>query len=136
MDAVEPTKPVRSAAIAALIAARAAVAAALALALACTPRAASSAGIDAAAREAIAHIVEGEIAAGRIPGAVIVAGDAQGVRYREAFGYRSLAPRPEPMTIDTEFDLASLTKVIATTTAVMQLVESRRIALDIPVSRY
>lgn len=133
---MESAQPIRSAAVAALTAARAAAAAALALALACTPRAASSAGIDAAAREAIAHVVEGEIAAGRIPGAVIVAGDAQGVRHREAFGYRSLVPRPEPMTIDTEFDLASLTKVVATTTAIMQLVESRAIKLDAPVARY
>lgn len=92
--------------------------------------------IDASARNALAHIVEGEIQAGRIPGAVIVTGDADGVRYREAFGYRSLRPTRVPMTFDTEFDLASLTKVIATTTAVMQLVEARRLELDAPVSRY
>lgn len=132
MDAVESAQPIRSRAIASLIAALATASALLA----CAPRAALGAGVDAAAREALAHIVEGEIAAGRIPGAVIVAGDAQGVSHREAFGYRSLVPVREPMTIDTVFDLASLTKVIATTTAVMQLAQARRIDLDGPVARY
>ncbi|MGG1948308.1 exo-beta-N-acetylmuramidase NamZ domain-containing protein [Trinickia sp. NRRL B-1857] len=85
---------------------------------------------------ALTAIVEGEIAAGRIGGAVIVAGDADGVTYRQAFGRRSMRPTLEPMTLDTEFDLASLTKVVATTTAVMQLVEANRISLDAPVARY
>lgn len=106
------------------------------MALSGWPVKASSAGVDADARDALAHIVEGEIAAGRIPGAVIVAGNANGVTYREAFGFRALVPAREPMTLDTEFDLASLTKVIATTTAIMQLVEVRRLELDAPVSRY
>lgn len=93
-------------------------------------------GPASAAHIELAHIVEGEIEAGRIPGAVIVAGDRNGSSYRHAFGNRSLTPAAEPMTLDTEFDLASLTKVIATTTAVLQLVESHRIALDAPVARY
>lgn len=84
----------------------------------------------------LTHIVEGEIAAGRIGGAVIVAGDDGGVTYRRAFGRRSITPAVEPMTLDTEFDLASLTKVVATTTAIMQLVEANRISLDAPVMRY
>lgn len=132
MDAVEPAQPIRSRAVASLIAALVSAAAVLA----CAPRFAAAAGIDAAAREALAHIVDGEIAAGRIPGAVIVVGDARGVRYREAFGYRSLTPVRERMTLDTEFDLASLTKVIATTTAVMQLIQAHRIDLHAPVAQY
>ncbi|MGN6318826.1 serine hydrolase [Trinickia sp.] len=132
MDAVESAQPIRSRAIASLIAALATATALFAWA----PRVALAADVNAAARESLAHIVEGEIAAGRIPGAVIVAGDAQGVRYREAFGYRSVTPVREPMTLDTEFDLASLTKVIATTTAVMQLAQARRIDLGAPVARY
>lgn len=100
------------------------------------PLIAKGAEIATSAREAIAHVVQGEVAAGRIPGAVIVAGDADGVRYREAFGYRSLTPSREPMSLDTEFDLASLTKVIATTTAIMQLAEADRLELDAPVARY
>lgn len=134
---MESPEPLRSHAIAALIAAAAAVVGiGASMALACWPESAVSAGLDTAARDELAHIVEGEVTAGRIPGAVIVTGDAQGVRYRAAFGSRSLVPARELMTPDTEFDLASLTKVIATTTAIMQLVEARRLELDSPVARY
>lgn len=82
------------------------------------------------------QIVDGQIAAHRIPGAVILIGDAKHVFYRQAFGQRAIVPAPEPMTLDTEFDLASLTKVIATTTAIMQLAESGRIHLNAPVAYY
>jgi uncharacterized protein YbbC (DUF1343 family)/CubicO group peptidase (beta-lactamase class C family) len=92
------------------------------------PESRAPAGIDA--------IVATQIAAGRIPGAVIVAGDAQAPTWRYAAGARTRGPQPEPMTMDTVFDLASLTKVIATTTAVLQLVETGRLELDAPVSRY
>lgn len=82
------------------------------------------------------QIVNGQINAHRIPGAVILIGDATHVFYRQAFGQRAIVPAPEPMTLDTEFDLASLTKVIATTTAIMQLAEAGRIHLDAPVAYY
>ncbi|MGB0008456.1 MAG: exo-beta-N-acetylmuramidase NamZ domain-containing protein, partial [Candidatus Sulfotelmatobacter sp.] len=49
---------------------------------------------------------------------------------------RALEPRREPMTLDTIFDLASLTKVIATTTAVMQLVEEGKVRLNDPMAKY
>jgi uncharacterized protein YbbC (DUF1343 family)/CubicO group peptidase (beta-lactamase class C family) len=58
------------------------------------------------------------------------------VMYRKAFGFRALEPRRELMTVDTIFDLASLTKVVATTTAVMQLVQSGAVRLNDPVSKY
>jgi len=58
------------------------------------------------------------------------------VIYRKAYGERSLEPRREPMTLDTVFDLASLTKVIATTTAVMQLVEQGKVRMSDPVAKY
>lgn len=86
--------------------------------------------------DGIEWIVDEEIAAGRIPGAVILIGDKDGVLYRRAFGHRALTPRLERMTEDTIFDLASLTKVVATTTAVLQLVEQGRLGLDDTVSRY
>lgn len=134
---MESAEPLRRHAVAALIVSVSAIAAVGAsIAMVCWPVTALCSPIDASARDALAHIVAGEIQAGRIPGAVIVAGDADGVRYREAFGYRSVRPNREPMTADTEFDLASLTKVIATTTAVMQLVEARRVELDAPAARY
>ena len=52
--------------------------------------------------------------------------------YRKAFGRRAVQPQPELMTADTVFDLASLTKVVATTPAVMTLVEEGRIRLGDP----
>ena len=56
--------------------------------------------------------------------------------YRKAFGFRARQPKKLPMTADTIFDLASLTKVIATTTAVMQLVEQGQLQLDDPIAKY
>ena len=76
------------------------------------------------------------ITEGKVPGAVVLIGNREKIIYRRAFGYRSLEPEKLPMTVDTVFDLASLTKVVATTTAVMQLVEKGKLKLDAPVSRY
>ena len=73
---------------------------------------------------------------GNIPGAVLVVGHNGHVIYRKAYGNRALEPRREPMALDTIFDLASLTKVIATTTAVMQLVEQGKVRLNDPVAKY
>ncbi|WP_248802821.1 serine hydrolase [Pseudomonas sp. MWU13-2100] len=101
-----------------------------------TMQIAGAADLDAVARLQAARIVEGQIAAGRIPGAVVLIGDAGHVFYRQAFGQRATLPVAEPMTLDTEFDLASLTKVIATTTAIMQLAETGRLDLNAPVARY
>jgi uncharacterized protein YbbC (DUF1343 family)/CubicO group peptidase (beta-lactamase class C family) len=71
-----------------------------------------------------------------IPGAVLVVGHDGKVIYRKAYGNRSLEPRREVMTLDTVFDVASMTKVIVTTTAVMQLVEQGRVRLNDPVAKY
>ncbi|MGE5244907.1 MAG: serine hydrolase [Betaproteobacteria bacterium] len=84
----------------------------------------------------IARAVDEAIARHELPGAVIVVGRGDRVLYHHAFGHRAVQPAPEPMTEDTIFDLASLTKVIATTPAVMQLVEQGRIRLDDPVARF
>ncbi|MFX1739178.1 DUF1343 domain-containing protein [Paraburkholderia sp. A1RI_3L] len=101
-----------------------------------TASASSPADFDAATRTQLAQIVAGQIAAHRVPGAVVVAGDATHIALHEAYGDRMVTPEREPMTEDTVFDLASLTKVIATTTAVMQLVERGRLELDQPVAHY
>src|SRR5207302_2141952 len=58
------------------------------------------------------------------------------VVYRKAYGNRALEPRREQMTVDTVFDLASLTKVIATTPSVMQLVQGGKVRLNDPVAKY
>ena len=81
-------------------------------------------------------IVEHAIQEGQVPGAVLLVWHNGEVVYRKAFGHRSLEPRRAPMTSDTIFDIASLTKVVATTTAVMQLVEQGKIRLNDPVGRY
>lgn len=85
---------------------------------------------------AVSSIVEREIALHHVPGAVVVVGNANGVFYRRAFGDRLLSPEAVPMTTDAIFDLASLTKVVATTTAIMQLSERGLIELDARVVRY
>lgn len=82
----------------------------------------------------IAEVVQREIAAGHIPGAVVVVGQGERIVYRQAFGER--VPGSEPMTVDTVFDVASLTKPLITTTAVMQLQERGKLKLDAPVARY
>jgi uncharacterized protein YbbC (DUF1343 family)/CubicO group peptidase (beta-lactamase class C family) len=81
-------------------------------------------------------VIQNAISDGSIPGAVLVIGHDGQVIYRKAYGARSLEPRREPMTLDTIFDLASLTKVIVTTTAVMQLVGRGKVRLNDPVAKY
>ena len=81
-------------------------------------------------------IIQQSIADGTIPGAVLLIGHDGRVAYRKAYGSCALEPRHELMTVDTVFDLASLTKVIVTTTAVMQLVEQGKVRLSDPVAKY
>jgi len=82
------------------------------------------------------EIIEVEIAKKQLPGAVVIVGRKGKVVWRRAYGNRALEPAPEPMTVDTIFDLASLTKVVATATSMMILVERGLVRLGDPVSRY
>jgi CubicO group peptidase (beta-lactamase class C family) len=72
---------------------------------------------------------------GRIPGAVLGLVTADGRRALRFGGFAQLEPEPVPMAVDTVFDLASLTKVIFTTSAILRLVEAGRIGLDDPLAR-
>jgi uncharacterized protein YbbC (DUF1343 family)/CubicO group peptidase (beta-lactamase class C family) len=81
-------------------------------------------------------VIESAISDGSIPGAVLIVGHDGQVIYRKAYGWRALEPRREVMSLDTVFDLASLTKVIVTATAVMQLVERGEVRLNDPVAKY
>jgi uncharacterized protein YbbC (DUF1343 family)/CubicO group peptidase (beta-lactamase class C family) len=81
-------------------------------------------------------IVENAIEEGQIPGAVLLVGHDGQVVYRKAFGTRAVVPQREAMTTDTIFDAASLTKVVATTTAVMQLIEKGQIRANDTVMKY
>lgn len=74
--------------------------------------------------------------AGQIPGAVLIVGHDDKIVHRQAYGQRSLVPTREPMTVDTIFDAASLTKVLATTPAIMKLFEQGKIVLSNPVTAY
>ena len=84
----------------------------------------------------IAPLVEAAIARHDLPGAVVLVGRGDAVAYHRAFGQRAVAPTAEAMTEDTIFDLASLTKVVATTTSVMKLMEEGRIRLNDPVATF
>src|SRR5215469_6331707 len=81
-------------------------------------------------------IIEASVKNHEIPGAVLLVAHDKHVIYRKAHGERSLEPTRSAMTIDTIFDLASLTKVVATTTAVMQLVDQGKVRLNDPVVKY
>ncbi|UMB72441.1 beta-lactamase family protein [Mycobacterium paraterrae] len=85
------------------------------------------------------------IAADKLPGGVVEIGHGGRTVFRKAYGSRKLAGEPgldgspapaEPMTDDTIFDIASLTKPLATATAVMQLYEQGKLAFDEPVQSY
>ena len=74
------------------------------------------------------------VAEGAFPGAVVLVGNSRDVLIHRAYGCRALAPVRLPMTPDTVFDMSSLTKPMATTTAMMLLMRDGRVRLDDPVS--
>jgi uncharacterized protein YbbC (DUF1343 family) len=80
-----------------------------------------------------AVIAEG-IANKKLPGAVVLVGRKGQIVWRKSYGARTVEPAREEMTLDTIFDLASLTKVVATTTSIMILVERGKLRLSDPVS--
>lgn len=100
------------------------------------PTAPAAARIDASRFDAIPQLVNDAIRDKKLPGAVVLIGRGESIVYEKAFGDRSVEPSVEPMSIDTIFDLASLTKVVATTTSVMKLVEDGRIRLNDRVSTF
>lgn len=89
-----------------------------------------------AGSEALDAAVEEAIQKGRIPGAVLVVGHQGQIVHRKAYGNRALVPRREPMTLDTIFDCASLTKVVATSASLMKLFEEGRFRLNDRVTEY
>jgi uncharacterized protein YbbC (DUF1343 family)/CubicO group peptidase (beta-lactamase class C family) len=92
--------------------------------------------VDVRRLDAIEPLVREAIAEKKLPGAVVLVGRGDRILYQKAIGSRAVAPSVEPMTLDTIFDLASLTKVVATTTSVMMLVEQGRIRLSDRVASY
>src|SRR3990170_3508586 len=96
----------------------------------------SATAIDLKKLEAIEPLVRQEIDQKRLPGAVVLVGLGNRIVYQRAIGSRAQVPAREPMTIDTIFDLASLTKVVATTTSVMMLIEQGKLRLVDRVSTF
>jgi uncharacterized protein YbbC (DUF1343 family)/CubicO group peptidase (beta-lactamase class C family) len=92
-------------------------------------------GLDPATLGRIDAVVHQAIQAGHCPGAVVLIERDGQIVHRKAYGRRCVDPA-EPMTVDTVFDLASLTKPVATATAVLQLVEQGKLRLDDRVSKH
>lgn len=84
----------------------------------------------------ISRAVTAAIASGQTPGAVVLVGRGHEVLLHEAYGHRMFEPEQRPMLLDTIFDLASVTKPVATATSIMQLVEQRKLSLDQPVATW
>jgi uncharacterized protein YbbC (DUF1343 family)/CubicO group peptidase (beta-lactamase class C family) len=97
---------------------------------------AGGAALGGGAWSSVDGIMNQAVARGTIPGGVVLVGHDGAVVYRKAFGMRSLEPVREAMTVDTIFDVASMTKCIATATAVMKLVEEGKLRLNDPVAAY
>ena len=95
-----------------------------------------SVGMSAAKLNQIDALVEADIKDKKLPGAVVLVGHKGRIVFRKAYGNRSLVPVVEPMTVDTIFDLASLTKVVATTTCVMILVEQGKLRLSDTIGKF
>ena len=93
-------------------------------------------GMSAAKLNQIDALVEADIKDKKLPGAVVLVGRKGKIVFRKAYGNRSLVPAVEKMTVDTIFDLASLTKVVATTTSIMKLVEEGKLRLNDTIGKY
>jgi uncharacterized protein YbbC (DUF1343 family) len=98
--------------------------------------AASLAAQNFAGAPALDETINRAIQQDRLPGAVLVVGHNGQIVYRKAYGKRALVPRAETMTVDTIFDCASLTKVIATTSSLMKLFEQGKFRLNDKVTDY
>src|SRR5687768_17704450 len=95
-----------------------------------------SVGMDPQALARIDEVVNADIAAKKLPGAVVIVGHKGKIVYRKAFGNRSLVPTVEKMTVDTIFDVASLTKPVATATSIMILVEQGKLRLNDTIGKF
>ncbi|GAB7026273.1 serine hydrolase domain-containing protein [Geotalea toluenoxydans] len=84
----------------------------------------------------INELIEGAISDGLIAGGVVLVGDHAQVLFEKAYGKVSNAPDARAMTAETIFDIASLTKVIATTPAVLKLMEEGKLSLVDPVEKW
>ena len=95
-----------------------------------------SVGMSGSRLAKIADAVFESIARKETPGAVALVGRKGRIVYRRAFGRSAIEPKPDAMMVDTIFDLASLTKIVATATSMMILVQQGKVSLADPVALY
>ena len=101
------------------------------------PRASPAAvGLSAPRLGQMDQVIEQAIRQQQLPGAVVLVARRGRVLWEKAYGARAVEPAREPMITDTIFDLASLTKVVATATSIMILVERGKVRLSDPLSHY
>jgi uncharacterized protein YbbC (DUF1343 family)/CubicO group peptidase (beta-lactamase class C family) len=86
--------------------------------------------------QALDDAVNLAIEQGKLPGAVLIVGHNGDIVHLKAYGKRALVPVPEAMTTDTIFDIASLTKVVATTSSLMKLFEQGKFRLNDKITDY
>jgi CubicO group peptidase (beta-lactamase class C family) len=98
--------------------------------------AAASIGMKAEKLAEMDGLIETAISEKKMPGCVVLVGRPEGIAWLKAYGNRRVEPSSEPMTLETVFDLASLTKPLATATSIMKLVEQGRLMIDDPVSKH
>jgi uncharacterized protein YbbC (DUF1343 family)/CubicO group peptidase (beta-lactamase class C family) len=82
------------------------------------------------------QVIQASIAKKELPGAVVLVARHGRVVWRKAYGSRAVEPQPEAMTADTIFDLASLTKIVATATSIMILIEQGKVRLSDPAIQF
>ena len=90
----------------------------------------------AAWTQAADEAVRDSVAASEVPGAVLLVGQGDQILHRKVLGWRATVPHPELMTADTIFDIASLTKVVATTPSILRLWEMGKVDLNAPLGHY
>ncbi len=96
----------------------------------------AQAGLNTEKLAEIEGLVTTAISEQKLPGCVILIGRPTGIAWLKVFGDKRLEPDRAAMTDDTVFDLASLTKPLATATSVLKLVEQGKVSLDDPVVKY
>ena len=92
--------------------------------------AAESVGMDSARLAVIDDLVAEGLSQDKMPGCVVLIGRREGIVFRKAYGFRQTKPQQVPMTLETVFDLASLTKPIATASSIMLLIQQGKLELN------
>src|SRR5437870_4803077 len=96
----------------------------------------ATAGMSADRLARMDSVIRESIDKNELPGAVVLVARHEKVVWRKAYGARAIEPQRETMTTDTIFDLASLTKVVATTTSIMMLIEQGKLRLNDSVMKF